>query len=395
MTKILNYEDPVTGSHGWLAYDGESAPLAAGGCRARTGVTAAELAILASRMTLKQRVLGLNVDGAKCGIDCGVGPARSAVLGRFVNFLREELGSRFSMGPDMGTEWQELQTLAARAGIPSTKYAIKKAQGLTDEEFFARMSVFSERAGLLTFSQLRAGHALAHAVIGAARASGSTRRFSCALQGFGNLGRAVAYTLAMEGVPVTALADEHGCLAEPRGLDIATMLSRSPGTPVPALDPAVPAQVPEAVFSAPADVLVLAACADALGPEDTVTCPFPAVVVGANCGLSAAAERELHSRGVFVVPDFVGGIGGSASMEALFGPRRQFGVTAVLDSLADMMRQLIDDIAANARQQGGTPGDAALKLAGSAVVEPGAPPYGHCRYLFSRAGASPVPYSGK
>jgi len=386
MAKILKYEDPATSSRGWLVYDGGSGPLAAGGCRAQPGLTAAELATLAGRMTLKQRVLGLNVDGAKCGIDYAPGAAKSAVLGRFVAFLREELHGRFSMGPDMGTEWRELQVLAARAGVPSTKYAIRKAQGLTDEEFFARMSVLDERAGLLTFSQRRAGHALAHAVIGAARAAGYTGRFSCALQGFGNLGRAAACTLADEGARVTAIADEHGCLVASRGLDITKMLSSPHGTPVPATDPAVPALPPEAVFGAPADVLVLAACADALGPDETAACAFPAVVVGANCGLSAAAEQALHDHGVFVVPDFIGGIGGSASMEALFGPRHQPSVTEVLDNLAHMMRQLIDEIAAVAGRDGSTPGDAALSLAGPSAVEPEAPPYGHCRYLFTHAG---------
>lgn len=384
MTKILTYQDPVTSSSGWLAYDGGSGPLAAGGCRAQPGLTEAEVATLASRMTLKQRVLGLNVDGAKCGVDCEPGPTRTAVLGRFLAFLGHELNTRFSMGPDMGTEWQELQVLAAQAGIPSTKYAIKKAQRLTDEEFFGRMSVLNERAGLLTLSQLRAGHALAHAVIGAARAAGYVDRFSCAIQGFGNLGRAAAYGLFGERVLVTAVADEYGCLAASRGLDIVKMLSSPQGTPVPATSPELRALPPEAIFGAPADVLVLAACADAISPDEAATCSFPAVVVGANCGVSAATESALHDHGVFVVPDFIGGIGGSASMEALFGPHRRPSITEVLDGLAHMMRQLIDDIATVAGRSGCTPGEAALSLADSAAVEPGAPPYGHCRYLLAR-----------
>jgi glutamate dehydrogenase (NAD(P)+) len=164
------------------------------------------------------------------------------------------------------------------------------------------------------------------------------------------------------------------------------MLGSPQGTPVPTTNPAVPALPPEAIFGATADVLVLAACADAIGPDEAAACRFPAVVVGANCGLSATAERELYDHGVFVVPDFIGGIGGSASMEALFGPHRQPSVTEALDSLAHMMRQLIDDIATVADRSGSTPGDAALSLAESDGVEPDAPPYGHCRYLFTRTG---------
>lgn len=384
MTKFLTYRDPVTDARGWLAYDGAPQPLAAGGCRAQPGLTSAELAVLANRMTLKQRVLGLNVSGAKCGINhAPAAVGHDEVLGRFVAFLRGELMTRFSMGPDMGTEWRRLQELAAEAGIPSTKYAIKTAQGLSDEEFSGRMSVLEDRVGRMTIGQRRAGHALAQAVIGAARIAGYSGRFSCVMQGFGNLGRAAACTLAEEGIRMTAIADEHGCVAHPGGLDVGKMLASRHGTPVAESCPGVRVLPSSAVLAIPADVLVLAACADALGPDEAAACSFPVVAVGANCGLSPSAEITLHREGVFVVPDFIGGIGGSASMEALFGPASRPTATQVLGNLSHIMRQLIDDIAAVARRDGSTPADAAVTLARSATAEPEAPPYGHCRYLFT------------
>lgn len=382
MTKFLTFQDSETGVTGWLAYDDMPGALAAGGCRAQDGLTPAELAVLASRMTLKQRVLGLNVGGAKCGIDCGPGEAeRTGVLGRFVGFLRDELMTRFSMGSDMGTEWRRLQELAAAAGVPSTKYAVKAAQGLTDEEFFGRVDVLREQVGPLTVSQRRAGHALAHAAIGAARAAGYSGRFDCALQGFGTLGRAAACSLAEEGVRITAVADEHACIADPRGLDAGAMLASRHGTPVPESLPGARPLPSQAVLAAPADVLVLAACADALPPAQAASCSFPVVAVGANCGLSPSAEQALQRRGVFVVPDFIGGIGGSASMEALFGPARRPSGSQMLDSIAQIMRQLIDDMAVVARRDASTPADAAVALAASATAGPGLRPYGHCRYL--------------
>jgi glutamate dehydrogenase (NAD(P)+) len=387
MGDIIEYTDPVDGFQGWLAYDGRSAPLAAGGCRAQPGLTGAELTVLAERMTLKQRVLGLNVNGAKCGIDYDPRSAgRPAALGRFLAFLRDELHSRFSMGPDMGTEWQELQRLAIDAGIPSTKYAIRHAQGLTKEEFFARMIRLDEPVGPLTLSGRRAGHALAHAVIGAARATGVTGSVSCALQGFGTLGRAAACTLLDEGVRVQAVADEHGSVVDPAGLDVAGMLATPHGTPVPHLRTHGARMPSGAVFDVSADVLVLAACADAMGAKETAAPPFAAVVVGANCGLSESAEAALHTRGVFTVPDFIGGIGGSASMEALFGPRRPPTTAEVLDNLATLMRELVGDIAATSRRTGTLPRTAALRLADAATVDPDAPPYGHCPYLFALKG---------
>jgi len=382
MTQILTYEDPVGGARGWLAYDSTTGPLAAGGCRMQPGLTARELAALAERMTLKQRVLGLNVNGAKCGLDYDPRAADAKqVLSGFLAFLREELHNRFSMGSDMGTQWGELQHLAAAQGIPSVKYAIKKTQGLSDEAFFTRISLLEGRAGMLSLGQLRAGHVLAHAAIAAARAAGAGGKISVALQGFGTLGRAAACTFLNEGVRVTAIADEHGCVVDPAGLDLAGMLSSRPGSPVPHIDPAHARPAREALFDAPADVLVLAAAADALSAGQATALPFPAVAVGANYGLSETVEQELHRRGVLVLPDFIGGIGGSASMEVLFGPRTAPTVDQVLTHSAQLIRQLVDQLLTEARRNAETPRGAAMRLAARSVIDADAQPYGHCPYL--------------
>lgn len=379
MTTVLSYEDHRSDLRGWLVYDRVERPLAAGGCRVQPGLDVTELGRLAQRMTLKQRVLGLNIDGAKCGLDHDPrSPDKDAALRGFVGFLRDELGSRFSMGPDMGTEWAELQQHARTVGVPSIKYAIATAQGLTNEEFFTRMARLDETVGPLAVSQRRAGHAVAHAVVGAARVIDVSGPLRCAVQGFGNLGRATALTLHEAGARVIAVADEFGTVTDSAGLDVVRMLADPTGTPVSQLGVG---GRPEDIFAAPADVLVLAACADAMSMSQVMRCQFPAVVVGANCGLSAEAEQALYHCGVFVVPDFIGGIGGSASMEALFGPRQVPSGQEVLNTLTGIMRELIGQIAHTARRDGLTPRKAALDLAAAARIDTAAPPYGGCPYL--------------
>ena len=85
-------------------------------------------------------------------------------LQRFLRFLRQEFLTRFSMGCDMGTHFDSIERMARAEGIPSVKYAVKVAQDLSEEEFFARLRLLDERIGALTLGQRRAGHALAHAV---------------------------------------------------------------------------------------------------------------------------------------------------------------------------------------------------------------------------------------
>jgi glutamate dehydrogenase (NAD(P)+) len=180
---------------------------------------------------------------------------------------------------------------------------------------------------------------------------------------------------------VVAVADEHGCVVDPAGLDLARMLHSPPGTPVPRMDVAGTRLPGDALFEMPADVLTLAAGADAVGAGHAAAPACPAVAVGANCGLSESAEATLYDRGVLVVPDFIGGIGGSASMEALFGPASPPTASEVLTSVAHLARRLVDDLFSTARRHGEPPRRAALRLADRAGVDPGAPPYGHSPYL--------------
>ncbi len=388
MTIALTYEDPVAGIRGWLAYDGETRPLAAGGCRVQPGLTPEMLDALAARMTLKERVLGVNVDGAKCGIDYDpLGPEKGRALRSFLAFLRKELATRLSLGCDMGTQWHELEQLAALEGIPSIKYAIKSAQGLTDEDFFQRLRLLDEPVGPLTLAERRAGHALACAAIAAARATvGAVEGVRCALQGFGTLGRGAACSLAEQGAVIVAVADEHGCVADPSGLDLKRMLGAPYGVPVAVALGRAAALPREALAELPCDLLVLAATENAVPAKQAAHIAAPAVVVGANCGLTTEAEGLMRAQGILVIPDFIGGIGGSASMEALFGSTRPPSSAAiVLDRVSCLMRELVDDVIEAARRADTSVRSVALELAVGRSADEEGRPYGSCPYLAAAA----------
>ena len=387
MTELTtSYQDPVHGTRGWLVYDSARFRLAAGGCRVQAGLTAAALSTLAGRMTLKQRVLHARVAGAKCGLDLDPhSPHRTEVLRRFLRFLRGDLLTRLSMGCDMGTNFGELTDLAAAEGIPSIKYAVRRAQGLRDEEFFARLRLLDAKVGSLTVSQRRAGHALAHAALSVARHQRRRPPLRCAVQGFGTLGRGAVYALAESGARIVAVADEDGCATDPAGLDVGSMLDSPAGTPVPRIACGASLLPREAVFDVPADILLLAASENAICQADAARLVAEVVVVGANGGLPPQLEAILEQRGVLVVPDFIGGIGGSASMEVLFGAPVRPAPAQILDGVALLMRELLDDLLERSRVLGSALPAVATALARDAATATGAaadgPPYGTCPYL--------------
>ncbi len=374
--EVLTYRDSITGCVGYLAIDGRHNPLAAGGFRVQPGLQPDTIARLAEAMTLKQRLLGLAVDGAKCGLDLDPAhPDKHDVMRRFLRFLRPHLLERFSMGPDMGTTWEEIEALATDEGIGSVKIAVARAQGLPRQEVLRRLRLLDTSVGGRTLGQRRAGHGLAHAAIAAAGHDAAGLRV--AVQGFGTVGSAAAQSLAEAGARIVAVADEHGSLGCDGGLDLAALLAAAGTRSVTAMTPHR-ARSRDAVFDAAADVLVLAAGQDAMRAQHAAALPADVrtVVVGANLGLPPAVEDSLARRGVTVVPDFVGGCGGSASMNALFGPPRCPTPTEFLERLGATMRGLVGRVLDRAACTGLTPRAAALALCAEQPPSPRRTPYG-------------------
>ena len=362
-TDVIPYVDPVEGFRGWLAVSGRRHRLAAGGFRVQRGLDGETLARLARTMELKERLLGLAVDGAKAGIDYDPrSPGKHQAMRRFLEFLRPHLLDRVSLGPDMGTTWPEIEACARDAGLVSVKAAIAHAQGLDDDDFRFRLELLDREVDGATLGARRAGHALAHAALAAIEAAGvADGDVRIGIQGFGTLGRATATALTEAGLTPVAVTDEHTCLHHVND------------------DEVIPVEVgrPQRLLELPLDVLVLAACEDALDDEHAAQLDVKAVVVGANLGLSAAVEELLHRRGILVVPDFVGGCGGSASMDALFGPATCPTPEAFLERLGTRMRTLVTTMFDLSARRGITPREAALLMADREVA-PGKP-YGGWR----------------
>lgn len=376
---VIRYADQVEGFRGWLVIDGERQPLAAGGMRVRRGLREAELVSLARQMSLKERLLGLGVDGAKAGIDYDPRCAgKEAALGRFFEFIRPHLEHRLSLGPDSGTTWPEVERAARAAGLPSVKYAVARAQGLDDEEFALRLAQLDLLVGGLTLGERRAGHVLAQSALVASRSAGFSARSSrVGIQGFGTLGRGVALSLVEAGVSVVAVADDQGCLVQKDGLALAGLLSRPQGEPLTARDRSERLLHRESIFRLPVDLLVMAACENAMSLREAKSVSAHVVAVGANHGICGDVENLLWRRGVVVVPDFVGGCGGSASMDALFGRPRCPTPVEVLERTGSLIASVTSEMLERAARDRRSPRDAALTMCQPRHRPRASRPYGH------------------
>lgn len=391
--RVIHYVDPIEGFRGYLAFAATRHRIAAGGFRVQLGLDEHTVSRLAEAMDRKERILGLAVDGAKAGIDYDPrAPGKHEAMRRFLTFIRPQLLQRLSLGPDMGTSWPEIERIGRQVGVISVKGAIAGAQGLSEPEFLARLALLDAEIDGATLGERRAGHALAHATLAAVDAAGVSRRgVRIGIQGFGTLARGAAVSLAEAGHTPVAISDEHTCLH--RYDDELPATGGSSGGP--SADPVpvpVDVEAPQRLFELPLDVLVLAACENAVSREEAERLKASVVVVGANLGLSGVIEEVLYRRGILIVPDLVGGCGGSASMDALFGPASCPTPSQVLEQVAATMRVLVARVLETSRARGITSREAALAMSRSDV--PPGRPYGGRHGLNRPAGWAPSSHDG-
>jgi glutamate dehydrogenase/leucine dehydrogenase len=140
-----------------------------------------------------------------------------------------------------------------------------------------------------------------------------------AIQGAGNVGGAAAALLAGRGVRVVAWADDEKCLYAENGLDVPQLLAGRQRGRLPRSGGTV--RESASVLREPCDVLILAAVSRAFGVDAVASLRCRGIVELANLALDRDVEDALHERGVVVVPDLLGSVGGSLAVEALYETR--------------------------------------------------------------------------
>jgi glutamate dehydrogenase (NAD(P)+) len=126
-----------------------------------------------------------------------------------------------------------------------------------------------------------------------------------AVQGFGNVGSISAELLAQQGTHVVAVTDWKGGVYNDQGIDIAKLLAHvrqhktvdgfSDGDPI----------ANDQLFGLDVDVLIPAAMENQITSANAPSIKARIIVEGANGPTTPDAHRQLHDRGVFIVPDIL------------------------------------------------------------------------------------------
>ncbi|HEU4410818.1 MAG TPA: Glu/Leu/Phe/Val dehydrogenase dimerization domain-containing protein [Polyangiaceae bacterium] len=288
------------GAEGWLVVDTLRDGLAFGGFRFSPAVTEAEVRGLARAMTWKLAGHGLPTGGAKGGLRCDPSdPRLGDWLRAFVAQCGEPLRRVAVVGKDMGATDALLDRLYAELGRAQLALIRPRAGGRACPERLRDLSGYVPHM---------TGRGVAWAA--AAALSGDIAGRRVAIQGAGAVGVGAAVRLAELGAETVAISDARGTLAAPPGgaLPVEGLVrAAGPGGLIDRgrCDFAHVAAPRDALLSAEADVLVLAASSHSVDEALAAGVRAPLVVEGSNFGLTEGAREALAARGVAVIPDVI------------------------------------------------------------------------------------------
>ncbi len=340
--KVIQVFEPGSGLKAALVVDNVARGPAVGGLRMAPDVSLEECSRLARAMTLKNSAAGLPHGGAKSvlwGDPRMPREAKERLIRAFAHALRNE--SDYIFGPDMGTDescmaWVQ-DEIGRAVGLPAALGGIPLDEiGATGWGLYHCADVAAQFCGL--------------------KLEGAR----VAVQGFGAVGKNAARFLTERGTILVAASDSHGTLYDPRGIDVAALISlKDRGGSV--CDAARGDKLGrDAVIGIECDVLIPAARPDVVRRDNVDKVRTRLVLQGANIPFTAEAEKALHARGIIVVPDFIANAGGviCAAMEYAGTTQR-----AAFDAIGEKIRANTGAVLRDSKQRDCLPRESAVHLA--------------------------------
>ena len=308
-----------------------------GGIRMAPDVTLDDVQSLAMEMTWKCALIGVPFGGGKSGIVAApeaLAPNdKEMVIRSFTrNAARHIHPLIYVPAPDMGTNERDM-------GHLKDAIAYSHGQATTQGCYVTGKPVM---LGGIPGRREATGRGVVHVIAAALEAQGrALKDCTAVVQGFGNVGSVTAQTLAAAGARVVGVADVHGAVYAPGGLDIQALTAHVAQTGrVPGFAGGGP--VDAASFLAlPCDVLVPAAGGGMITAANAGRIQASLVAEGANGPTTPEADDLLHARGITVLPDILcnaGGVFVSYLEYTQETQQEQMTEAEVLHRLAERMR---------------------------------------------------------
>jgi glutamate dehydrogenase/leucine dehydrogenase len=324
-------------------------------------------------MTLKFRIFGIPLGGAKAGIVADpASPEKERHIRAFARLASPLLKEIYIAGEDLGTTARDVNLIYREAGCSWFDMMAKRmgdkieAQGLSLDELKNLQPTDLQGINL---EEMLTGFGLAEVAKEAAAALDlDPTKSRVSIQGFGTVGGTAAQYLAGKGFRVVVVADVEGVIYREDGLPVEELLAARDelGTiDREKLTFEFESLPHEEWLSLEVEVLVPAAVSEAIneGNVEKISPNVKLIIEGANMPTTEEAERELFKRAVVVIPDFIANAGAACGFGMLLTLQVPPEPARVLGELSKRLREVTRNVLKGSFEQGRTPRQVAEELA--------------------------------
>jgi glutamate dehydrogenase (NAD(P)+) len=339
---------------------------AKGGLRYHPNVTLDEIKALAAWMTWKTAAVNLPYGGAKGGIVCDPKHMSKGELERMTRRYAAEIqpiiGPEIDIpAPDVYTDSQTMawimDTYAMTVGraspgvVTGKPVSIGGSEGRTDATGRGVLFVVEEACKVKKIN---------------------LRGATVAIQGFGNVGSAVARLFAEKKAKIIAISDSRGGVHNPRGIDPLRALRYKERSGTVVGMPGASRISNDELLALKCDILVPAALENVITLHNADQIKAKIVAEAGNGPTTPHADEILSRKGVFVIPDILANAGGvtvsyfewAQDLQGFF-----WQVSEVNSKLEFVMRRAFNDVHETMRKFHVYPRAAAYILAVGRVAD--------------------------
>jgi glutamate dehydrogenase (NAD(P)+) len=340
--KVIHVYEPSVNLKAVLVVDNIAKGPSIGGVRMAADVSPEECMRLARAMTYKNAAAGLAYGGGKLvlyGDPKMPKTEKEQLIRALANALRNE--TTYIFAPDMGTDEECMAWVRDEIG---------RVVGLPRE------------IGGIPLDEIGAtGFGLSHVVdVALNYCDFELEGARLVVQGFGAVGKHATRYLTQQGAILVAVADSHGAVHNPDGLDVDRLIElKDQGRCV---TDYIDAQklARDDVIDVECDIWIPAARPDVVHEDNVNRLRTKLVVEGANIPFTHGAEKFLHHKGVLCVPDFIANAGGVICAAMEYEGASQ---SAALATIEEQLRRNTEQVLEAVKHQQMLPRKAAMQLA--------------------------------
>lgn len=274
------------------------------GTRIRANLTLDEIKALGLFMTIKHCVADIPAGGAKGGIKADPNRLSKNDMERLVRAFVRNLQPR---GP-----WADVPGADIGTGEQAMAWMLDEYEQITGIHSPAAINDKPPILGGSVGGEEATGRGVYLTLMAAAADMGlDVQNARAVVQGFGQVGSALASLLHATGCRIVAVTDVHGGIYNSGGIDIPKLIKHVQETgKVAEFDGSEPVDN-EDIFGLDCDIAVPAAVQSVIHKGNAEKVKAKLIVEGANGPVTTEADAVLTARGIKIVPDVVANSGGA------------------------------------------------------------------------------------